>query len=129
MSLTDIRFETTATPQTFARLFIETVRRHRLEERVIVQSMETVALRIIAVHAPTIRRSACYAGVARDLVSYARDAAANILSPVHLLTNRNVVTKAHRAQLQVVSWTANTEAVWRKLIDADVDGEWIDGDC
>lgn len=113
--------EHTPDPETFARLLVDAIRRHKLEARTIIQSFDERTLIAAARLAPEIRRSALYAGPPRDLIAFARGAQAAILSPHFLLTNEELVVKAHAAGMQVVPWTANTPADWDKLIAAGVD--------
>jgi glycerophosphoryl diester phosphodiesterase len=115
----DPRF--TPDPETFSRLLVEAIRRHKLEARCMIQSFDERTLVAAARLAPEIRRSALYAGPPRDLVAFAKEARASILSPHTSLTDKQLVRDAHAAGLQVVPWTANTPAEWDRLIDAGVD--------
>lgn len=113
--------EFTPSPEDFARLLIDSIRRHHLESRVILQSFDFRTLAAAARLAPEIRRSALYAGRPRDLVTLTRNAPATISSPHYSLVDRATVTALRQAGLQVVPWTANTPAEWDRLIDAGVD--------
>ena len=108
-------------PEEFARLVFESVRRHGLEKRVILQSFDFRTLRAMKALAPEIRRSALYTGPARDFVSIAREAGAGIVSPEKSLVTPAQVRAAHDAGLTVIPWTANTPEDWDRLIAADVD--------
>lgn len=114
--------EYTPSPEEFARLVVEAVRRHGLEERVIVQSFDFRTLHAVRKLAPQIRLSALYASGLRDFVSVAREAGAEIISPHYSLVTREKVRRAHEAGLQVVPWTANRRRIWDRLIKAGVDG-------
>ena len=111
----------TPDPETFSRMLVDTIRRHKLEARCIIQSFDERTLLAAAKLAPEIRRSALYAGPPRDLVAFAKEAQSSILSPIHMLVNKRLVSNAHAAGLQVVPWTANTRAQWDRLILAEVD--------
>ncbi len=111
----------TPDPETFSRMLVDTIRRYKLEARCIIQSFDERTLLAAAKLAPEIRRSALYAGPPRDLVAFAKEAQASILSPIHMLINKRLVSNAHAAGLQVVPWTANTRAQWDRLILAEVD--------
>ncbi len=111
----------TPDPETFSRMLVDTIRRHKLEARCIIQSFDERTLLAAAKLAPEIRRSALYAGPPRDLVAFAKEAQSSILSPIHMLINKRLVSNAHAAGLQVVPWTANTRAQWDRLILAEVD--------
>lgn len=113
--------EYTPTPEAFARLVLDAVRRHGVEKRVIVQSFDFRTLHAMKRLAPAIRLAALYQGPAKDFVEIAREAGASIVAPHYSLVTKEQVEKAHAAGLAVVPWTANTPEVWRKLVDAGVD--------
>ncbi len=109
-------------PDRYAQLVAESVRRHRLENRVIVQSFDFRLLRAMRQIAPELRRAALYAGLPRDFVELAREAGDTpIVSPHYSLVTPERVKAAHAAGLQVVPWTANTPELWDRLIEAQVD--------
>lgn len=111
----------TPSPQEFARLLVDAVRKHRLDDRVIVQSFDFRTLHAAADLAPKIQRAALYAGLPRDFVAMAREARATIVSPYHTLATPEAVKAAHKAGLPVVPWTANAPADWDRLIAAGAD--------
>ena len=115
------RPELTPSPEEFARLLAASVRRHRLEARVIVQSFDFRTLVAMKALAPRIRLSALYGAGERDFVSVAREAGAAIISPQHRLVTAEKVRAAHAAGLEVIPWTANTPEDWDRLIAAGVD--------
>lgn len=109
-------------PEKYAQLVVAAIRRHRLEQRVIVQSFDFRLLRALRQAAPELRRAALYAGLPRDFAELAREAGeAPIVSPHYSLVTAERVKAAHAAGLQVVPWTANTPEVWDRLIEAGVD--------
>lgn len=114
-------------PATFARLVVELVHKHAMEKRIMVQSFDFRTLKVVRKLAPELRLSALYEGAPRSFVEIAREAgsdkrSAEIVSPHFSLVTAEEVQTAHRAGVQVVPWTANTPALWRKLVDAGVDG-------
>lgn len=110
-------------PEEYARLVAEMIRKHRLEQRVIVQSFDFALLRALRAVAPELRRAALYAGLPRDFTELGRDAGdAPVVSPHYSLVTAERVKQAHQAGLEVVPWTANTPELWDKLIEAGVDG-------
>jgi glycerophosphoryl diester phosphodiesterase len=116
------RPEYTPPPEEFARLVLDKVRQYRLEKRVILQSFDFRTLVAMRKLAPEIRLSALIQGGQRDFPSIAAEAAqAEIISPEFSLVTPSKVEAAHKAGLQVVPWTANTEADWDRLIQAKVD--------
>jgi glycerophosphoryl diester phosphodiesterase len=80
-------------PERFAELVWQTVRRHNLEARVMVQSFDFRVLR-----------------------------AMRQLAPHRALVTRARVRAAHAAGIAVVPWTANRPAAWNRLLAAQVDG-------
>lgn len=112
----------TPPPDRFACLVLEAVRRHGLEERVIVQSFDFRILHAIRRLAPEIRLAALYAGPPKDFAAVAREAGAGIVAPHYALATRRRVEQARNAGLQVIPWTVNTERQWKRLIAARVHG-------
>ncbi len=113
--------EYTPSPEEFAALVLEKIRKFKLEKRVILQSFDFRTLVAMKKLAPEIRLSALYFGEPHDFVELAKSAGAGIISPeFHLVTPENVKA-AHDAGLQVVAWTANEPEEWDKLIEAQVD--------
>ena len=108
-------------PEAFAQLILDLVRKHKLEARVILQSFDFRTLHAMKRLAPEIRRSALYEGPPKSFVEIAREGDATIVSPLHTLVTPALVKEAHAAGIQVVPWTANKPADWDKLIDAQVD--------
>ena len=109
-------------PEDFARLVLAKIREYKLEKRVMVQSFDWRTLVAMRKLAPEIRLSALTSTDKRDFTAIAKDAAnAEIVSPEASLVTPEKVAAAHAAGLQVVPWTANTPAVWDRLIAAKVD--------
>ncbi len=114
--------EYTPPPEIFARMVLDKIREHRLEPRIILQSFDFRTLIAMRKLAPRIRLSALTQTDQRDFAAIAADAAkAEIVSPEFHLVTPAKVAAAHKAGLQVVPWTANTEADWDRLIEAKVD--------
>jgi glycerophosphoryl diester phosphodiesterase len=108
-------------PETFVRLVLRVVRKHKLEHRVILQSFDFRTLRVMKRLAPEIPLSAL-TEESLSFVKIGREAGAQIVSPDYRWVTAARVRAAHRAGLQVLPWTANTPKAWRKLIAAGVDG-------
>lgn len=110
------------TPRRFAELLVAAIRKHGLEERVMVQSFDFRTLHDMKRLAPGIRRAALTATDPRDFAAIVADAQADLISPHYRLVTAEKVSAAHRAGIRVVAWTANTEVQWQRLIEAGVDG-------
>ncbi len=116
----------TPSPEDFARLFLDVVRKHKLESRVILQSFDNRTLIAMAKLDPKIRRSMLVptgmTDALKNWVDSCREAAnAPIISPHYRTVTPARVAEAHQAGLTVVPWTANDPAEWQKLVDAKVD--------
>jgi glycerophosphoryl diester phosphodiesterase len=108
-------------PERFAELVWQAIRRHKLEERAIVQSFDFRVLHAMRKLAPEIRLAALYVGPPRSLLAIAREAGTAIVAPHRALVTRRRVRAAHAAGIAVVPWTANRPAVWNRLVAAQVD--------
>lgn len=121
------RPELTPPPEEFARMVIETVRKHHMEDRLILQSFDWRTLESAKRIAPKVRLSALYSStltdgtVRKDYLGDAKQAGYGIVSPHFRLVTKADVERAHQMGLTVVPWTANDAAIWDKLIDAGVD--------
>lgn len=113
--------ELTPPPDEFARMVLEIVRKHKMEQRVLLQSFDFRTLHAMAKLAPEIRRVALWEGDNRSFVTIAKDADAPIVSPYYRLVTPEKVREAHAAGLQVVPWTPDAPREWQYLIDAKVD--------
>jgi glycerophosphoryl diester phosphodiesterase len=113
--------EFTPSPDEFARLVLDIIRKHKVERRVILQSFDYRTLHAMRRIAPEIRLSALTENDKRDFVTIAGDAGAQIISPYYGLVTKEKVKQAHDAGIQVVPWTANDPATWDRLTDAGVD--------
>ena len=108
-------------PEEFAKLVLDAVRRHKIEDRIILQSFDFRTLHAMKKLAPKMRLSALYEGSPKSFVTIAKEAGAGIISPQYRLVTKEQVDAAHQAGFQVIPWTANTPADWRRLIDCGVD--------
>lgn len=115
------RPEFTPSPEEFARLLLDAIRRHKLEKRVIVQSFDFRTLEAMRKMAPEIALSALHAPMGGGYVAAAKAAGAHWWSPHYSIVTPALVEEAHKAGMKVVPWTANDAGVWKKLADARVD--------
>jgi glycerophosphoryl diester phosphodiesterase len=113
--------EYTPSPEKFARLVLDCVRRHGLASRVILQSFDFRTLRAMKALTPEIRLSALYEKGNDSFLEIAGRAGAQIVSPEKDLVTRKKVDDAHIAGINIVPWTANTRVEWDALIAANVD--------
>lgn len=114
--------ELSTDPATYARMVVGAIRKHKLENRVQVQSFDFRVLVEVRKIAPELKLCALYGGLPKDLVKISREAGGTpIVAPHHMLVTKGKVKKAHKNGLQVVPWTVNTPSGWDKMIKAGVD--------
>jgi glycerophosphoryl diester phosphodiesterase len=106
----------------YARLLVETVRRHQVEGRVQVQSFAPRLLDALRRLDPALPCAILCGPGHRDWVKRAREAGAAAVGPYHRLVTKHRVERAHAEAVQVVPWTANHPGDWARLIRAGVDG-------
>jgi glycerophosphoryl diester phosphodiesterase len=112
--------ELTPGPEPFTQMILDLIRKHRIEERVILQSFDPRTLRVMKKLDPMIPRAALFE-TNRDWPEVAREFEATLYSPEYHLVTKERVAQAHAAGLQVVPWTVNKPEDWQKLVDAKVD--------
>jgi glycerophosphoryl diester phosphodiesterase len=112
----------TPPPDVYARMVLDAVRRHRLEQRIEVQSFDLHILRAVKRLDPGIPLAALCRYARRDFTALARQAGAGTIGPYHRLVTRDKVERAHAGGVRVVPWTANRPRDWERLIRAGVDG-------
>ena len=113
--------DVTPSPEDFAKLVLAKIREYHLEDRVILQSFDFRTLHAMKQLAPEIQLSALTTDPNRSFVDMAKEAGAQIISPVWQTVTPEKVKAAHQAGLIVIPWTANAPAEWDKLIAAQVD--------
>jgi glycerophosphoryl diester phosphodiesterase len=114
------RPELTPDPEAFTRLILDRVRRHGIENRVILQSFDPRTLRVMKKLNPGIRRAALFE-TDRNWPEVAHEFEATILSPEYKLVTPERVAQAHTDGLEVVPWTVNKPEDWTRLMAAKVD--------
>jgi glycerophosphoryl diester phosphodiesterase len=127
--------EMTPSPEIFAQMIDDAVRKRHLESRVILQSFDFRTLRAMRKIDPQIRLSALFGQAKYDKLMGVTDpdksfthiaevaglGKGDFLSPDESLVTPEQVEAAHKAGLKVVPYTVNDEAGWRKMAEAHVD--------
>ncbi len=109
-------------PRKFAEMVAAAVRKHKLEQRVLVQSFDWRTLHAMKEIAPEIQLSALYGGLPKEFTVISKEAGGTQVVSVHyLLVTKGKVESAHKAGIQVVPWTPNEEGQWKRLISDGVD--------
>jgi glycerophosphoryl diester phosphodiesterase len=106
-----------------AKLLVDLVREHGLEERTIVQSFDPEALREVATLAPSMRRALLTRASGEKFERLLADSGGSrILSPRFDRLREDDVRRMHDAGVEVIPWTVNEQADIRRLIAWGVDG-------
>lgn len=109
-------------PEEFARMVVAAIRKHQLEERVLVQSFDFRVVKAVRAAAPDLTVAALYGSGDRSFVEIARETGVGMVNPNYRLVTREKIAEAHQAGIQVMAWTPDTPAEWDRLIEAGVDG-------
>lgn len=112
--------ELTPDPETFTKMILDLVKKHGIEQRVILQSFDPRTLRVMKKLEPSMRRAALFE-TDRDWPEVAREFEATIMSPLYTLVTKERVSWSHSAGLEVAPWTVNKPEDWSKLADDGVD--------
>jgi glycerophosphoryl diester phosphodiesterase len=109
----------------YARLVVDAIRKHKLKDRVMIQSFDWRVLHETEKLAPELPRSALFPtsrqDAGRDFVDVAKEANVKMVSVQYDTVTAEKVKKAHDAGLRVIAWTANSQDVWDRLVEAKVD--------
>ena len=107
----------------FARMVVDLVKKHKLQQRVLLQSFDLPLMAELKKIVPDWTLAALYAGLPKDYTEISAEAGGmTMVNPQYMLVSKAEVAKAHASGLKVAAWTANSADVWDKLIDAGVDG-------
>lgn len=110
-------------PKVFARLVLDTLQKHGMIERSIIQSFDFRVLLFVRELNATVRTSVLLEErPAKPLVEVLTKLKAQILSLNERWLTQRDVNMLHKAKFKVIPWTANTEALWQRLADYGVDG-------
>ncbi|OGS13056.1 MAG: hypothetical protein A2234_09655 [Elusimicrobia bacterium RIFOXYA2_FULL_58_8] len=109
-------------PAAFAKLVVELVKQHQLEDRVIIQSFDYRTLAEVKKLSPRILKAQLTSDDLLAPEDAVNSAKAEILSPYFQWINKEVVEQAHKAGIQVIPWTLNEPAEWETAVAYGVDG-------
>ncbi|MBN2358096.1 MAG: glycerophosphodiester phosphodiesterase [Deltaproteobacteria bacterium] len=110
------------TPERFAALAVDCLRRHGMVQRSQIQSFDHRALAAVRKLEPALRLAALVDETHPDLVALARAVGAGTVAPHQRWLTAEDVAALHRARIRVVPWTVNDAADWQRLADWGVDG-------
>jgi glycerophosphoryl diester phosphodiesterase len=110
-------------PKNFAQLVFAALKKHNIEARSIVQSFDYRTLIELKKIAPHITTSALIEDRPQgDLVQIVQATQSQVASPNFEWLTRADIVAFHKANIQVIPWTLNDEAAWKRALDIGVDG-------
>lgn len=111
-------------PETRAEVqrMIDMIRKHGMEDRVVIESFSLDAVRYAQEYAPEIPRGVLRGDVDADPVAVAQSVGATMYNPNTNGLNAGVVDRLHEAGIAVLPYTVNSAAQWKSLTEMGVDG-------
>jgi len=109
----------------FAKKLVATIYQYNFQNRVIIQSFDTRALkavRAINTIIPTSYLIDDTIPINKELIKQTLELEAIILSPEHTLLTPDIVNELHKNKLYVLPWTVNTIEEAKRMVDIKVDG-------
>lgn len=117
--------EYTPDPESFVKMFLSLVKKHKLLDRVTLQSFDYRTLKIANEIEPRLQLSLLIEDRpdrVGDLVALVKTYHAKILSPESSWLTKEEVNAMHALNVRVIPWTVNTENDWKRMIQLGVDG-------
>jgi glycerophosphoryl diester phosphodiesterase len=117
--------EFTPAPEPFVRMVLATVKKHKMLNRVELQSFDYRTLKIAKKLEPNLKLSLLIEDRPKEqngLLQLVRQYGVQILSPNYQWLTEQDVQDMHKIGVTVLPWTPNTLEDWRKLIGMGVDG-------
>ncbi|RYE16918.1 MAG: glycerophosphodiester phosphodiesterase [Sphingobacteriaceae bacterium] len=110
-------------PAVFTKLVMDVISQKKIAKRVTIQSFDVRPLQDL--HQKFPQQKLSYLIANKD--SFADNIkklgfTPQIISPYYTLIDENFVKDAHKAKVQVLPWTVNTEADMKKMAELNVDG-------
>jgi glycerophosphoryl diester phosphodiesterase len=110
-------------PDRFARLVVETLRRHEMVARTVLQSFDFRTLVEARKLEPRLETAILLEDrPSEDMVLIAQRIGAQMISPQHEWLTEKDVRQIHAARLKVIPWTVNAMADFERLKAIGVDG-------
>lgn len=100
---------------------IETITRHRLEERVYVSSFDPLALRMTRQIAPELKRNFITDKITETYIQTARVLGCAMASPKYQSCSKVMIERLHAAGLQVCGWLGNDAKEIETMLQWGVD--------
>lgn len=115
----------TPPPEEFVKLFLRSVIKFRMLERVTLQSFDYRTLKVARELEPSLKLSLLVEDKPKEpgaLVKLAKEYAVNTVSPNFRWLTIGDVDELHKLNLKVVPWTVNQPADWQRMLTIGVDG-------
>ena len=110
------------TPERYAQLLCETLNRHDVTARSMIQCFDARVLKAVKACNPDVELSFLNGECLPDYVTLAKALEVDHVSPNHRWITAEDVAALHEAGVKVTVWTANSRKSWERLIEMDVDG-------
>jgi glycerophosphoryl diester phosphodiesterase len=109
-------------PTVFVKLLMDVITQKHITDRVIIQSFDIRTLQVLHEQMPMVKTALLIStgdyGTNIKLLGFTP----TILSPEQKIVTADMVTTAHKNNVQVIPWTVNDEAAMKALADLKVDG-------
>jgi glycerophosphoryl diester phosphodiesterase len=111
----------TPSPEHYARLISEAIRRSTVAHRILVRSFDHAILRAFHAIEPNIKLAALIGYDSEEWPEIACEAQASIISPHYSTVTAARVRNAHDAGIRVNAWTVNQPKDWDRLAALEID--------
>ncbi|MDB5003349.1 MAG: Glycerophosphoryl diester phosphodiesterase [Mucilaginibacter sp.] len=109
-------------PAVFVKLLMDVINQKHITDRVIIQSFDVRTLQILHQQMPMVKTALLISTGDYDTNIKLLGFTPTILSPEQKIVTADMVTTAHKNNVQVIPWTVNDEAAMKALADLKVDG-------
>lgn len=113
------------TPAEFVDLLMTVIKKHQMEEQVIIQSFDLRTLQYLHKNYPQIKTAMLiesYDSKGIDDQLKTLGFTPDIYSPAYKLVTKELITKCHKQNIKVIPWTINTKEEIEKYKEMGVDG-------
>ncbi|MGL4772729.1 MAG: glycerophosphodiester phosphodiesterase [Clostridium sp.] len=105
---------------------IKIIKRHGIEERVILSSFNHESIKISKEIYRNIKTGALYHYEIENVIEYAKELGADAIHPSGTLVTKELIEEAHKNNLMVNIYTVNEIKDMKTLLDLNVDGVFTD---
>jgi glycerophosphoryl diester phosphodiesterase len=109
-------------PTVFVKLLMDVINQKHITDRVIIQSFDVRTLQVLHQQMPNVKTALLIQTGDYDANIKLLGFTPTILSPEQKIVTADMVTTAHKNNVQVIPWTVNDEAAMKALADLKVDG-------